>query len=319
MSSIQLQTTIPESLDDSRLDQALATLFPQYARSQHQLWIKNGQVTVNGNTYRPRDKVQTGQEILIHAKLPAEERWKAQEIPLNIVYEDDALLVIDKPAGLIVHPGAGNPDQTLVNALLHHDPNLNTLPRAGIIHRLDKDTSGLLVVARSLEAHHALVKAMQNREIKRNYEAIVQGVLVSGGTIEAPIGRHPTHRTQMTVVESGKPAVTHYRVFGRFRAHTWVRIQLETGRTHQLRVHFEHIHYPIIGDKIYMKRLKLLAKLPDKLKKVLSDLHRQALHATQLELLHPISGKIMRCKSPLPEDIQQVITALQNDVNSNDA
>ena len=314
MSSIQLQTTIPDSLHGCRLDQALATLFPQYSRSQHQNWIKNGQVTVDGQEYRPKDKVRAGQRIEIAATLVPEERWKAQNIPLNILYEDDDILVIDKPAGLVVHPGAGNPDKTLINALLHYDSKLNTLPRAGIIHRLDKDTSGLLIIARSLEAHHTLVKAMQNREIKREYEAIVQGVMVSGGSIEAPIGRHPKQRTHMAVVESGKPAVTHYRVLKRFRAHTHIRIRLETGRTHQIRVHFQHINYPLAGDKTYVKRLKIPSGVSDDLKKTLANFHRQALHATQLELSHPITGKVLTWQSTLPEDMTTLIAALRADM-----
>lgn len=314
MSLIQLQATIPDSLNSSRLDQALVSLFPQYSRSQHQNWVKGGQVTVDGQAHRSKDKVHTGQVIEITAEMKAEKRWEAQDIPLKIVFEDDDILVIDKPAGLIVHPGAGNPDRTLLNALLHYDSKLNTIPRAGIVHRLDKDTSGLLVVARSLEAHNALVKAMQDRRIKREYEAIVLGVIVSGGSIEAPIGRHPTQRTKMSVLKFGKPAVTHYRVLQRFRAHTHVRIRLETGRTHQIRVHFQHINYPLVGDKTYVKRLKIPGGISDSLKKTLTEFHRQALHATQLELSHPISGKVLTLKSALPEDMSRLIVALKEDM-----
>ena len=317
MPSIQLQIVVPETLDGSRLDQALVTLFPQYSRSQHQNWIKKGQVTVDEQTHRPKDKVHTDQTIKIAAELTVEDRWEAQDIPLNIIYEDEDIIIIDKPVGLVVHPGAGNPDKTLVNALLYHDSKLNTLPRAGIIHRLDKDTAGLLVIARSLEAHNTLVKAMQAREIKREYEAIVQGVMISGGTIEAPIARHPKHRTQMAIVQSGKPAVTHYRIIKKYRAHTHLRIQLETGRTHQIRVHFQHINYPLIGDKTYIKRLRLPSGVSENLKKAITHFPRQALHATQLELSHPISGKVMRWESPLPEDLKNLIAALQTDLEEN--
>jgi len=316
MPSIQLETTVPETLNGHRFDQALVNLFPQYSRSQHQQWIKNGQTTLNGQQHRPRDKVQTGQTVTINASLENESSWAAQNIPLNIVYEDEHLIVIDKPAGLIVHPGAGNPDQTLVNALLYYDPKLAHLPRAGIIHRLDKDTTGLLVVARSLEAHNALTKAMQDREIKREYEAIVQGVMVAGGDIEAPIGRHPTKRTQMAVTQAGKPAITHYRVLQRFHAHTHIRIQLETGRTHQIRVHFQHSNYPLVGDKTYIKRVKIPAGITDNLKQALKTFPRQALHAIALSLSHPISGKVLTWESPLPTDMCELIVALQEDANT---
>ena len=316
MASIQLETTIPETLNGHRFDQALANLFPQYSRSQHQQWIKNGQATLNEQQHRPKDKVQAGQTIAINASLENESPWAAQNIPLNIVYEDEHLIVIDKPAGLIVHPGAGNPDQTLVNALLYYDPKLGHLPRAGIIHRLDKDTTGLLVIARSLEAHNALTKAMQNREIKREYEAIVQGVMVAGGDIDMPIGRHPTKRTQMAVTQGGRPAITHYRVTQRFHAHTHIRIQLETGRTHQIRVHFQHINYPLVGDKTYIKRVKIPAGITNTLKQTLKIFPRQALHAIALGLSHPISGKVLAWESPLPKDMRELIAALQEDANT---
>lgn len=313
MAAIHLETQVPESMDGLRLDQALAQLFPQYSRSQHQTWIRNGQVTVDGELLRPKDKVQTGEQITIDAEQREETHAIAQDIPLNIVYEDNALMIIDKPAGLIAHPGAGNPDRTLVNALLHFDSTLNTLPRAGLIHRLDKDTSGLITIARTLESYHALVKAMQSREISREYEAVVQGVLISGGTIEAPIGRHPRQRTLMAVVGSGKPAITHYRVIEKFRGHTHVRIQLETGRTHQIRVHFSHLGYPIVGDKTYLKRLKLPKGMTETAKEHIKQFPRQALHATKLELSHPISGKLLTLNSPLPEDLQTLLAILKND------
>lgn len=313
MSAIHLEIEIPETLHGLRADQALAQLFPQYSRAQHQTWIRNGQVEIDGLHLRPKDKVQAGQKVRIRAEYQQETQATAQNIPLNIVYEDEALIVINKPAGLVAHPGAGNPDKTLVNALLHHDPDLKNLPRAGLIHRLDKDTSGLITIARTLESYHALVQAMQAREISREYEAIVQGVLISGGTIEAPIGRHPRQRTLMAVVNSGKPAITHYRIIEKFRGHTWIRIQLETGRTHQIRVHFSHLGYPIVGDKAYLKQLKLPKNMTDVAKEAIKTFPRQALHATKLELSHPINGKLLSLNSPLPDDLQTLITILKND------
>ncbi len=316
MNKIHLKNTISEELDGQRLDQALAKLFPQYSRSQHQTWIRSGHVTVDGKPWqRPRDKVQVNQCIEVQAELQAKERWEAQAIPLDIIYEDDALLIINKPAGLIVHPGAGAPDQTLVNALLHYAPELDTLPRAGIIHRIDKDTSGLLVVARNLKAHNHLTKALQARQISRKYEAIVNGVMISGGRIEAPIGRHPIHRTRMGVIPSGRKAITHYRVIERYRAHTRIRVQLETGRTHQIRVHLTHIHYPIVGDPTYGKRHAIPTKLSERLKQALAQFKRQALHAIQLELTHPETGESMRWKAPLPEDMANLIARLQEDAH----
>jgi len=312
MSDIQLQATIPESLDGYRLDQALATLFPQYSRAQHQTWIKKGQATLNGAQHRPKDKVQTDQLVVIAAALTTSDRWQAQEIPLKIIFEDAHILIIDKPAGLVVHPGAGNPDQTLMNALLHYDTQLQGLPRAGIVHRLDKDTSGLLVIARSLEAHHSLVKAMQERHIKREYEAIVQGVMIAGGQIEAPIGRHPTRRTQMSIVASGRAAITHYRILKRFSAYTHLRVILETGRTHQIRVHFQSINYPLVGDKIYFKRPKIAAGLSKEARKIIANFPRQALHASQLSLEHPITGEPYTWRSELPQDIRQLLAALED-------
>lgn len=313
MSAIHLESEIPETLDGARFDQALARLFPQFSRSQHQDWIRNGQAQLNGKSHRPRDKVQTGQQVTIDAEQMVVSHDQPQEIPLNIAYEDTDLLIIDKPIGLVAHPGAGNPDQTLLNALLHYDPALATLPRGGLIHRLDKDTSGLLVVGRTLESYNALIQAMQAREISREYEAVIQGVPISGGTIDEPIGRHPRLRTHMSVVQSGKPAVTHFRLMEKFRGHAHVRIQLETGRTHQIRVHFSHIGYPIVGDKTYLKRLRFPKNLSDAAKQAVKCFPRQALHATKLELLHPMNGKLLTLSSPLNDDMQQLIAVLRED------
>ena len=250
--TISLESAITESQNDMRLDAAISQLFPEYSRNQLQHWIKQGDVRVNGKCEKkPRKVAQTGDIIQVEAQLAETTTYTGQDIPLTIVYEDEHIIVINKPVGLIVHPGAGNPDRTLVNALLHYSPDLNAVPRAGVVHRLDKDTSGLLVIARTLVMHNALIRAMQQRTIHREYRALVQGVMISGGTINAQMARHPNQRTKMAVVESGREAITHYRVQSRFAAHTLLSIKLETGRTHQIRVHMAHIGYPIVGDKTY--------------------------------------------------------------------
>lgn len=321
MKTINLQATIPNHLDQRRLDQALAKLFPEYSRSVMQDWIRVGQVAINGKIWlRPKDKIIAGQLIEIKAEIQDQITWRAQHIPLNIIFEDDSLLIINKPPGLVVHPGAGNPDNTLVNALLHHVPELSHLPRAGLIHRLDKDTSGLLVVAKSLPAHNILSKALELREIHREYDAIVNGVMIAGGKIQAPIGRHPVYRTRMGVVQNGgRHAITHYRVLERYRAYSRLKVQLETGRTHQIRVHFAHIHYPIVGDPIYNKRGTISAKLSAPLKHALLQLKRQALHARRLAFHHPKTGEAMNWEAPLPEDMQHLIQLLREDAHdSND-
>ncbi len=306
--------TIPPEMAGSRLDKALAELFPSYSRARLQQWVRDGYVQVNGTAVlRGKDKVKGGEDIQITAQLEEEVSWQAQVLPLTLLYEDDDLLVVNKPADLVVHPGAGNQDNTLVNALLHHAPELAQLPRAGIIHRIDKDTSGLLVVARSLPAHTHLVAQLQNHEFIREYLAIVTGVLVAGGTVEAPIGRHPTHRTRMAVVGNGKPAITHYRVIERFRAHTSVRVQLETGRTHQIRVHLAHKRYPVVGDSIYGGRLQIPPNSDETFKETLRTFSRQALHAARLGLIHPISGELMQWEAELPEDMQSLLEALKKD------
>ncbi|MGH8529302.1 MAG: 23S rRNA pseudouridine(1911/1915/1917) synthase RluD, partial [Nevskiales bacterium] len=284
--------TAPATAAGQRLDKALAGLLPQYSRARLQTWIAAGAVTVNGVLPRPRDKLAGGETITVAVAEETVVSAAAQAIPLEIVYEDSAILVINKPAGLVVHPGAGNPAGTLLNALLHHAPELAKLPRAGIVHRLDKDTSGLLVVARKLEVHAALVGAMQARLVEREYEAVVCGVMTAGGTVDAAIGRHPQDRKRMTVrANSGRgerAAVTHYRVLERFRAHTYVRVKLETGRTHQIRVHFQHIRFPIVGDPVYGRRLALPPRARPELEAVLRAFRRQALHARRLALSHPL-------------------------------
>ncbi|MBB71557.1 MAG: 23S rRNA pseudouridine(1911/1915/1917) synthase RluD [Legionellales bacterium] len=310
---IELEATVPDDYAGLRLDQALAKLFPQYSRSRLQTWLKDGQVLVDDKVLRSRDKVLGGELITINATLKTEAAWEPQPIDLNIIFEDDALIIVNKPIGLVTHPGAGNPAGTLVNALLHHTPELEKLPRAGLIHRLDKNTSGLLVIARTLEAHTHLVAQLQARTMGREYEAIVCGVMTAGGSVDAPIGRHPIQRKQMTVIESGKPAVTHYRVLQRFRQHTHIHVKLETGRTHQIRVHMAHIHYPILGDATYGQRLRLPPQCDEALKLALQQCKHQALHARRLQVEHPISGETLQWEAPLPEDLQQILALLEED------
>lgn len=301
MKKIDLTTTATHEFDQKRLDVVLSRTFTDYSRAQIQTWIENGHVTVNQKTIqKTRHPVRAGDVICIQATLTEQCAAKPEAIALNIVYEDADLIVINKPVGLIVHPGAGNPEHTLVNALLHHDPQLQQLPRAGIVHRLDKDTSGLLVAAKTLEAHHALTQAMQARKIQREYRAVVEGVMISGGTIDAPIGRHKTARTKMAVnLHGGKDSVTHYRVLERFAHHTLLSVQLETGRTHQIRVHFAHLRYPIVGDPTYNARKSCLT------------FPRQALHAYQLSLTHPRTHEVMTWTAELPEDMERLLVVLR--------
>lgn len=311
MKRVELCGEVPSELNHLRLDQALAKMFPTYSRGQLQNWIRQGSVTVNGMIQcKPREKIRTGHFIQIVAECAVDERFKAQDIPLDIVYEDEALIIINKPSGLVVHPGAGRGDNTLLNALLNHDPSLASVPRAGIVHRLDKDTSGLMIVAKTLSSHQALVQQMKQRQIKRQYEAIVTGVLISGGTVDAPIGRHPVYRTRMAVVSSGKQAITHYRILEKFPSHTYIRVQLETGRTHQIRVHMAYIHHPLVGDPVYGKRV-LPKKCSQHLKSALEHFNRQALHASLITLIHPTMKTEMKWRCELPEDMHDLLRALR--------
>ncbi len=296
-----------------RLDQALARLFPDYSRSRLQQWTRDGHVRVDGGRLRSRDKLRGGETITLDPQTEERESWQPQAIPLDIVHEDDDLLVVNKPPGLVVHPAAGNPDCTLVNALLHHEPALGHVPRAGIVHRLDKDTSGLLVVARNLRTHKRLVDQLKDRRISREYRALVIGVLTAGKRIEAALGRDPGHRTRMAVVPSGKPAVSHYRVLERFRAHSYVRIILETGRTHQIRVHMAHVRHPVLGDPVYGGRLRVPPGASAELIESLRAFKRQALHAARLGLTHPASGEPLSWEAPLPDDMAELLHLLRND------
>jgi 23S rRNA pseudouridine1911/1915/1917 synthase len=304
---------VPDTCAGRRLDAVLAELFPDYSRSRLSAWIKSGDVAVDGAPARPRDPVRGGETIVLNAVEEVQTHAVAEDIPLDILYEDAHVFVIDKPAGLVVHPGAGNPAGTLVNALLHRDPELDKLPRAGIVHRLDKDTSGAMVVARTLQAHTALVAQLSAREVHRQYLAVVVGALVSGGTANAAIDRHPRDRLRMAVREDGKDAVTHYRLRERFRAHTALECRLETGRTHQIRVHMAHLKHPIVGDPLYGGALKLPKGASDGLIAALRSFKRQALHAEVLEFAHPVGGEPVRCEAPVPEDMQQLMRQLRED------
>ena len=311
--TIQLETRLPAEQAGRRLDQALAELYPQFSRSRIKAWIEAGRVRVDGVVVRPREPVVGGEKVRIEAEEQVEVRVVPQVIALDIVYEDDDLLVVNKPAGLVVHPGAGNPDRTLQNALLAHDAALAALPRAGIVHRLDKDPSGLLGVARQLEAPPALVRMLGARDIHREYEAVCVGVMTGGGTVDAPIARHPVDRKRMSIREDGRESVTHYRVLERFRAHTHVRVMLETGRTHQIRVHLAHIGYPIVGDPTYGRRLVLPRGATPRLEQALRGFRRQALHAARLSFSHPATGVALAFEAPLPPDMAGLIEALRED------
>lgn len=307
--------TVPFISAPKRLDQILAKLLPEYSRTQIHKWIEANFITVNGSLTKAKTKVKTGDVIVLDVTLSKPPDWQAQPIPLNIVFEDDALIVVNKPAGLVVHPGAGNVDQTLLNAILHHAPALKNLPRAGIIHRLDKDTSGLLLIAKTPLALKTLTQQLKQRTIIREYQAIVYGRLISGGTISAPIARNPLQRKRMAVVETGKPAMTHYRVVEKYRAHTRLKIKLETGRTHQIRVHMAHIHHPIVGDPTYGGRVKLAKNMSTDFIKVLREFKRQALHAFALGFSHPVLGEWMQFEIALPDDIKQLVALLREDLN----
>jgi 23S rRNA pseudouridine1911/1915/1917 synthase len=311
----RLEATVGTDLAGVRLDQALAILFPDYSRSRLQAWTREGRVTVNGEQRRPRDKVASGDHLAVAAVAEEQVPSVPQDIPLDIVFEDAHLLVVNKAAGLVVHPAAGNPDGTLQNGLLFHDPALIELPRAGIIHRLDKDTTGLMVIGKTQAAYKRLVEAMAGREIRREYRALVVGSMPAGGTVDLPIGRHPTQRTRMAVNPLGRPSVTHFRVLEHFRGHTLLKVILETGRTHQIRVHMAHLRHPVFGDPVYGRRLQLPGGASEELKAVLRGFKRQALHAKRLQLAHPLSGRAMRFECAIPADMRAVIDALAADAN----
>lgn len=314
---IYLTAKIPAELAGKRLDQVLAALFPDHSRSRLQNWVKQAKVTVDGKVLRNKDKVQADAEIVIDAKLEQQGDWQSEPIELDVIHADASCIVVNKPCGLVVHPGAGNWDGTLVNALLHYDPELANLPRAGIIHRLDKETSGLLIIARTLKAHTYLVNAMQEREIHREYAAVINGSIISGGTIDKPIGRHPVQRKKMAILETGKPAITHYRLIERFAAHSFIRVILDTGRTHQIRVHMASIKHPLVGDPTYGSRLILPKNASEELISALRRFQHQALHAWKIEFLHPEDQRKISLECPLPQDLENLVTLLRENADVN--
>ncbi|MBI0157187.1 MULTISPECIES: 23S rRNA pseudouridine(1911/1915/1917) synthase RluD [Gilliamella] len=314
MHKLKLSSEIEQTQLGMRLDQALSELFPDYSRSRIKEWIVNNKVLVNNNIVnKPKDKVLGGEKIIIEVEIEEETYHQPEDIKLNIVYEDDHILVINKPRDLVVHPGAGNPNGTVLNALLYHYPDISRVPRAGIVHRLDKDTTGLMVVAKTIEAQTHLVESLQLREITREYEAVAMGIITAGGSVDQPITRHPTKRTHMAVFPTGKPAVTHYRVMEKYRLHTRLRLRLETGRTHQIRVHMAHIAHPLVGDPLYGGRPRPPKGASESFIQTLRDFDRQALHAAMLRLYHPITGELMEWHAPIPDDMQKLIQELQLD------
>jgi 23S rRNA pseudouridine1911/1915/1917 synthase len=308
------QVTLPAQAAGQRFDQALAQALPQYSRARLQQWIAAGYARIEGRPLLGKNRVLGGEQVRVEVHLAKEAGVAAEAAPVEVVFRDPAMLVVNKPAGLVVHPGAGNPRHTLQNALLGLDSKLALVPRAGLVHRLDKDTSGLLVVARSIEVHAALTIALARREIGREYLALCSGVMTAGGTIEEPIGRHRTQRTRMAVRPDGRPAVTHYRVLKRFRGHTLVRVILETGRTHQIRVHLAHAGFPIVGDPVYGGRRRIPAGANSLLAAELSAFSRQALHAARLTLVHPLKGVACEWQAPPPDDMNRLLTVLEKDL-----
>jgi 23S rRNA pseudouridine1911/1915/1917 synthase len=315
MQKVSLEAQVNEVQAGSRLDQAAAELFPDYSRARLQKWIKQGKLLVNGEKSQSKQKLLGDERLSINAILEVQKKWQAEELPLDIVHEDADILVLNKAAGIVVHPAAGNHSGTLLNALLHHCPELMNIPRAGIIHRLDKDTSGLLVVAKTLSSHQTLVADIQARELNREYQALVCGLVTAGGQVDQPLGRHPVQRKKRAVVHgsAGKPAMTHYRVLQKFRAHSLLQVKLETGRTHQIRVHMAHLGYPLLGDPLYGGRLKIPKAASPALIGCLKTFKRQALHAWKLGFMHPSMAKYMEWEAPSPTDMQSLISILAED------
>ncbi len=308
-----MRQQVPVSMAGQRLDRVLVNLFDEYSRSRLQKWLADGEIKVEGQAIRARDKVIGGEWINLQVPQAADDAWIPQDIPLDVIYEDDTILVINKPAGMVVHPAAGNRDGTLLNGLLYYAPELMTVPRAGIVHRLDKDTTGLLVIARTLKAHKNLVDQLKERTVKREYSALVSGVIVVGDTIEQAIGRHTTDRKKMAVKFLGKEAITHYRIAQRYRAHTLLQVNLETGRTHQIRVHMAWMRHPVVGDKMYGSRSRLPQAAEQDVIDVLQQFPRQALHAHRLGLDHPETGEAVAWEAPMPDDMAHMLDLLRQD------
>ena len=310
MTEKNLTAIIPDQLAGKRLDQVLAELFPDYSRTRLKNWLLGGQIRVDGKSLKPREKVAGNETVQLSVVLPDEEASTPEPIQLDIVFEDEAVMVINKPVGLVVHPAVGNRKGTLVNGLLYHNEALAKVPRAGVVHRLDKDTSGLMVVAKTIEAHKMLVDQLQARSVHREYRCVVQGPITAGATINLPIGRHPVDRKRMAVVNNGKEAITHYRLLEKFTAYTYLTVKLETGRTHQIRVHMSHIKHPIVGDQSYGGRLRM-PKASDALKLMIKTFPRQALHAFKLEFLHPETAEIVSFETDIPADMEKLLSALR--------
>lgn len=314
MTHIQKQLIVPRELHSQRIDSVLAQLLPEYSRSQISNWIKAQAIKVNQKLCKPKDKALDGDVIDLDVTLtPVDINFthsEPEDIPLTIVFEDEEVLVLNKPAGLVVHPGAGNREHTLVNALLHHAPSLQHLPRAGIIHRLDKDTTGLLIVAKSLIAHTSLIRQMQARDIQRHYIALVQGHIISGGTLDTGFGRHPRNRLKMAVIGQGRQAITHYAINKQYNDYTLLNITLMTGRTHQIRVHMSYINHPVVGDQLYSGRMLFPLNANDHLRTLLQQFKRQALHASSISFYHPVSDKELTFEAPLPDDFSLLLDAL---------
>ena len=306
-----LQIIIPSRMKGARLDASLAEMLPDYSRSKITAWIKSGDALINGKIFKPKDKTSGDEIVFLTLNQKQSNDWTAEEIPLNVVYEDEDIIVINKQFGLVTHPGAGNWTGTLANALLYYDPTLSRLDRVGIVHRLDKNTSGLMVVARNEKSQKYLVEQLQNHSVDREYSAIVYGHMIAGGTVDEPIGRDSRDRVKQAVSQSGKEALTHYRAIDRFKSHTHVKAILETGRTHQIRVHLSYVGHSLIGDPMYGGRVRFPKKASEELKKALLNFKRQALHSKKLTLKHPISGEVMSWKAPLPNDMQELLSVLK--------
>ena len=320
MSESPIIKNITEEYAGKRLDVVLAELFPEYSRSRLKIWIEQGQVLVNGKTAKPKYKISGDEELQLSVQtIESEDTCVAEDIPLDIIYQDESIIVINKTADFVVHPAAGHYSGTVQNALLHFDTSLAAVPRAGIVHRLDKDTTGLMVVARNLSAHKYLVDQIQKHEVVREYQAVVFGVMTGGGMVDQPIGRHPHDRIKMAVRENGREAITHYRLLKRFREHSHIKVQLETGRTHQIRVHMSHLRHPLVGDPVYAGRHRVPAGARAELVDYLQCFKRQALHAWRLSFIHPESGEEVSYEAPLPDDMQQLLALLQDDLQAHEA
>lgn len=310
--SLIKEATVTPEYHGQRVDVVLAQLFPDYSRSQLSAWLKDGSITLNNRQYKPKDKLHGSEHIIMRVVFDDKQgACLAEDIPLDVIFEDEHILIINKPSGLVVHPGAGNPEHTLVNALLHHDPALQHLPRAGIVHRLDKETTGLLIVAKTLTTHTSLIRQMQAREIQRHYLALVYGHIIAGGTIDTYYGRHPHSRLKMAVCAHGKQAITHYSVHEHYTGFTLLDVKLMTGRTHQIRVHMAHINHPVVGDPLYIGRNRMPAGIPDELRQALQQFKRQALHAGFLSFVHPATDALLTFTAPLPDDFQLLLTILE--------